>query len=383
MVVGCQETLAKNGGLKEYSVVYTDRALNLMSAPFQEVMKDLSRILTSTYNAKSAIIVPGSGSFAMESVARQLATGKKAMVIRNGFFSFRWSDIFDQAQGGIVSESIVLAARTVDDSDSPQVAPVPIDEAVAAILKEKPEIFFAPHVETSTGIILPDDYIKALGEAVHSVGGIFIIDGIAAGMVWSDMKELGIDVYITAPQKGWSGPACAGIVMLGERGYDAVTETTSTSMTLNLKKWRDIMESYTNGGFGYYCTMPTDSLRIFRDVALEIEAFGFAKGKEGQIRMGSEIRAMLKNKGIKSVAADGFGAPGVIVSYSPNADKAIAGKFKAQGLQIAAGVPWKINEPEGLGSKTFRLGIFGLDKIKNIEEVKNTLEKAIDDMNVL
>ena len=219
-----------SGGLKEFSVVYTDRALNHMSAPFIEVMNDLNDLLKGVYNAAATVILPGSGTYGMEAVARQFARGEKALVVRNGYFSYRWTDIFEQTQ--IASEVVVLKATldtTDTDASRPHVKPLPIDTIVASIKKEKPKVVFAPHVETSTGIILPDEYISRVSRAVHDVGGLFVLDCIASGTVWVDMKATGVDAILSAPQKGWTGPACSSLMMLSERGEHATRNTTSTS----------------------------------------------------------------------------------------------------------------------------------------------------------
>jgi aspartate aminotransferase-like enzyme len=361
-------------GLLEYSVVYTDRALNHMSQSFQGDMRYIASTLKSVYAAEQVAIVPGSGTFGMEAVARQFATGKKTLVIRNGFFSFRWTQILEM--GSISSSSTVLKARQAQTGDQEAFAPPPIAEVVAAIASEKPAVVFAPHVETSAGIILPNDYIKAVTDAVHAVGGIFVLDCIASGCLWVDMKAMGVDVLISAPQKGWSGPPCCGLVMMGERGVAALEASTSTSFACDLKKWRDIMAAYINGGHAYHATMPTDSIAEFAAVMRETEDYGFAKVKEEQQELGDAVRALLASKGIKSVAAEGFGAPGVVVSYTQDAAIQNGSKFVALGMQIAAGVPLMCDEPEGF--RTFRLGLFGLDKLHNVARSVASLDAALD-----
>ena len=360
-------------GLLEYSVVYTDRALNHMSQSFQGDMRYISSTLKSVYAADQVAIVPGSGTFGMEAVARQFATGKKTLVIRNGFFSYRWTQILDM--GSIATSSTVLKARQAQTGDQEAFAPAPIDEVVAAIARDKPAVVFAPHVETSAGIILPNDYIKAVTDAVHAVGGIFVLDCIASGCLWVDMKALGVDVLISAPQKGWSGPPCCGLVMMSGAGVVALEATTSTSFACDLKKWRDIMVIYENGGHAYHATVPTDAIAGFATVMRETEAYGFDKVKSEQQELGDAVRALLASKGIKSVAAEGFGAPGVVVSYTQDAAVQNGSKFAALGMQIAAGVPLMCDEPEGF--RTFRLGLFGLDKLHNVERSVATLDKAL------
>ncbi len=363
-------------GLLEYSVVYTDRALNHMSQSFQGVMKDISATLKEVYNAHAAIVVPGSGTFGMESVARQFATGKKCLVIRNGWFSFRWTQIFEM--GDIPSEHIVMKARQLDDEVQSPFQPAPIAEVVDKIKAEKPAAVFAPHVETSSGMILPDDYLRAVSEAVHSVDGLFVLDCIASGTLWVDMQECGVDVLISAPQKGWSGPPCAGLVMLSEAALELLETTESTSFAMDLKKWLQIMQAYENGAHAYHATMPTDALRQFRDVMLETREIGFDKVKLCQQELGDKVRVLLTNKGIKSVAAEGFQAPGVVVSYTEDAGFQSGQKFAAIGMQIAAGVPLQCDERDALNS--FRLGLFGLDKLQDVDRAVAKLDKALNEV---
>jgi alanine-glyoxylate transaminase/serine-glyoxylate transaminase/serine-pyruvate transaminase len=363
------------GGLLEYSVVYTDRALNHMSRPFQEIMKNLNQTLKEAYNATSVVIMPGSGTYGMEAVARQWCTGKKALVLRNGYFSYRWTDIFEQT--GIPSETIVMRGVPVDaENKQPYFQPPPIEEVVKTIMTEKPAVVFAPHVETSTGIILPDDYIKKVATAVHAHGGLFVLDCIASGHIWVDMKETGVDAILSAPQKGWTGPACSSVIMLGERGTHATRNTTSTSMVINMRKWLEVMDSYVNGGFAYYTTMPTDALSLFNAAAKETQKIGFAEVKKMAWTLGMETRKMMESKGLKSVAAPGFQAPGVVVSYTPEPN--MFNIFKGKGMQIAAGVPFMINEPAG--NFTFRIGLFGLDKVVNKQRTIDILEDKLDEI---
>jgi aspartate aminotransferase-like enzyme len=360
-------------GLLEYSVVYTDRSLNHMSQSFQATMNDISQSLKKVYNAKSVAIVPGSGTFAMEAVARQFATGKNCLVIRNGWFSFRWSQIFDM--GNIPAKSTVLKARPVSDGSQSAFAPAPIEEVVATILAEKPDIVFAPHVETSAGIILPNDYLCAVTEAVHSVGGLFVLDCVASGTIWVDMKACGVDVLISAPQKGWSGSPCSGLVMMSELARERIESTTSSSFACDLRKWLQIMEAYENGGHAYHATMPTDALTSFRNVMNETGDFGFEKAHVKQQELGDRVRALLKSKGVKSVAASGFEAPGVVVSYTTDKEIQTGKKFMTAGLQIAAGVPLQCDEPADFS--TFRIGLFGLDKLMYVDRTVAKLEIAL------
>ena len=360
-------------GLLEYSVVYTDRSLNHMSKSFQTVMNDISVTLKKVYNANSVVVVPGSGTFGMEAVARQFANGKKCLVIRNGWFSFRWTQIFDK--GKIPSRSIVMKARRTQEGRQAPFAPAPIDEVVAAIKTEKPDLVFAPHVETSAGIILPEDYIKAVAKAVHSVGGMFVLDCIASGTVWVDMESSGVDVLISAPQKGWSASPCCALVMLSALGRERIENTESSSFACDLLKWLNIMEAYENGGHAYHATMPTDSLRRFRDIMKETEEYGFEKVHAEQKELGEKVREMLAAKGFKSVAAKGFEAPGVVVSYTDDKGIHTGKKFAEIGFQVAAGVPLQCDEPEDY--QTFRLGLFGLDKLHNVERTVDNLAKAL------
>jgi aspartate aminotransferase-like enzyme len=361
-------------GLLEYSVVYTDRALNHMSQNFQVVMRDVSAILKEVYNAKSACVVPGSGTYGMEAVARQFASGKNVMVLRNGWFSYRWTQIFEM--GSIPAKETVLKARRLGTDKQSPFAPMPIEEVVAAIHKEKPEVFFAPHVETSSGMILPTAYMRAIADAVHSVGGIFVLDCIASGTIWVDMVEAGVDVIVSAPQKGWSGSPCCALIAMSELARTRIDSTTSTSYACDLKKWLNIMETYEAGGHAYHTTMPTDALRRVRDTMLETKAYGFAKVKAEQQKLGDDVRAMFKSRGIKSVAASGFEAPGVVVSYTEDAGIQSSKKFLAVGLQTAAGVPLMCDE--GADFQTFRIGLFGLDKLHNIERSVKSLSDALD-----
>ncbi len=361
-------------GLEEFSVVFTDRSLNHMSKAFQEVMRDISGLLKEVYNADAVALVPGGGSYAMESVARQFTTGRRALVVRNGWFSFRWSQIFDM--GGFAGDVTVAMARQTGNGATSPFAPAPIAEVTEAIRQNRPDVVFAPHVETAAGMILPDDYLKALAAAAHEVGALFVLDCIASGCVWIDMKAVGVDVLISAPQKGWSASPSAGLVMLSEAASKRLEETTSNSFTLDLKKWRAIMAAYESGGHAYHATMPTDALRSFRDTMLETRDHGFARLKEAQWRLGDTVRAGLAARGIRSVAAEGYAAPGVVVSYTDDPDVQNGKKFLAKGVQIAAGVPLQVGEPAGF--RTFRLGLFGLDKLYDVDGTVARVVSALD-----
>ena len=361
-------------GLLEFSVVFTDRSLNHMSKSFQQVMRDISATLKTVYNADHVALVPGGGTYAMEAVARQLATGQKAMVVRNGFFSFRWSQIFEF--GSIPSSETVLKARRSGNEVTAPFAPAPVDEVVARIRDEAPAVVFAPHVETASGMILPDDYIAKVAAAVHEAGGLFVLDCIASGCAWVDMKALGVDVLISAPQKGWSASPSAGLVMMNDAAKERVEAAASTSFAIDLKKWLTIMQAYENGGHAYHATMPTDALSKFRDIMLETQGIGFDVLKEAQWDLGTKVRALLAARGFKSVAADGFGAPGVVVCYTDDAGIQNGSKFAAEGVQIAAGVPLQCDE--GPDYKSFRLGLFGLDKLADVDATVARLEAALD-----
>ncbi|HEX2519147.1 MAG TPA: aminotransferase class V-fold PLP-dependent enzyme [Castellaniella sp.] len=363
-------------GLLEYSVVYTDRALNHMSQAFQGVMRDISRTLKTVYGAHSAIVVPGSGTFGMEAVARQFASGKRALVIRNGWFSYRWTQIFEV--GNIPSDSRVLKARPIEAGNQPFFAPPPVDEVVAAVREFKPDVVCAAHVETASGIRLPDDYIRAVADAVHAVGGLFVLDCIASGTIWVNMHDLHVDVLVSAPQKGWTSSACCGLVMLGEEARKRIESTQSTSFACDLRKWLGVMEAYEKGGHAYYTTLPTDSLTILRDVMAETEQYGFDRVRDEQQQLGDDVRKLLRRRGFKSVAAPGFEAPGVVVSYTSDEGIHTTSKFAQVGVQAAAGVPLACDEPQGF--KTFRIGLFGLDKLHNVQRTVDTLAKALDRM---
>lgn len=361
-------------GLLEYSVVYTDRALNHMSARFQDVMNDVSSMLREVYHAEAAVVVPGNGTCGMEAVARQFANDADVLVVRNGFFSYRWSQILET--GRITDRVTVLKARPIGDGDQAPFAPPPIDEVEEAIARIRPAVVCVPHVETASGILLPDDYLTRIGTATAAVGGLFVLDCIAAGVVWADMSALGVDVLVTAPQKGWSAePGCA-MVCLSNRALEALERTQSTSFALDLKKWREIMVAYEKGGYAYHATMPTGVIRGLRDAMAETRDHGFEAVREQQFALGRKVRALLAERGFPSVAAPGFEAPGVVVSYTTDPDIRTGRKFLDQGLQIAAGVPLQCDEPSTFS--TFRIGLFGLDKLTDIEGTVARLSSAID-----
>ena len=360
-------------GLVEYSVVYTDRSVNHMSLSFREVMTDISSTLKEVYNADAVAVVPGSGTFGMEAVARQFATNQNVMVIRNGWFSYRWTQILEM--GSIASSHTVSMANPVRDEEQAPFAPPDLDLVLTKIHEEKPKVVFAPHVETSAGMLLPDGYISQVADATHQSGGIMVLDCIASGALWVDMKKTGVDVIVSAPQKGWSGTPCCALVMMSQRALDILQSTESSSFACDLKKWREIMEAYENGGHAYHATMPTDGLKTFRDVMKETQGLGFEAMKEAQIELGNKIRAVLEEHGYKSVAADGYKSPGVIVSYTNDPAIKSGAKFSQAGMQIAGGVPLKCGEPEDFS--TFRIGLFGLDKLTNIQRTVETFASTL------
>ena len=360
-------------GLLEYSVVFTDRALNHMSRKFQRVMRDIGDVLKEAYHARSAIVVPGSGTFGMEAVARQFAGDQSVLVIRNGWFSYRWTEIFDRGQ--IPSQQTVLKARAVKPGRQAAFAPPPLHEVVAAIREHRPAVVFAPHVETSSGILLPDAYLSGVAAAVHEVGGLFVLDCIASGALWVDMQATGVDVLLSAPQKGWSGSPCCAFVMLGEGARKAIDATRSSSFAVDLKKWLQIMEAYEGGSHAYHATMPTDALAKTRDAMLETRDYGFDRLRAEQLDLGRKVRTMLVANGLGSVAAEGFQAPGVVVSYTDDEGLSSGKAFVGEGLQAAAGVPLKCDEPADF--RTFRIGLFGLDKLHHADRSVANLESAL------
>ncbi|MBK0329080.1 alanine--glyoxylate aminotransferase family protein [Rhodobacteraceae bacterium F11138] len=361
-------------GLEEFSVVFTDRSLNHMSQQFQQVMRDISDLLKQVYNADAVAVIPGGGTYAMEAVARQFARNAGVLVVRNGWFSYRWSQIIET--GGLTAKNRVMKARQTGNTSPAPFAPAPIDDVVAEIRETRPDVVFAPHVETAAGVILPDDYITAMAQAAHEVGALMVLDCIASGCVWVDMKSTGVDVLISAPQKGWSASPCAGLVMMSERAETRLQETSSDSFAIDLKKWRQMMVAYEEGGHAYHATMPTDALRDFRDTMLETRDYGFDRLCAAQWALGDGVRSMLAEKGIVSVAAEGFGAPGVVVSYTDDAAIQNGSKFAAKGMQIAAGVPLQCDEPAEF--QTFRLGLFGLDKLYDVDATIARLRRVID-----
>lgn len=363
-------------GLMEFSVVFTDRSLNHMSQSFQHVMNDISGMLKSVYSAQGVAIVPGGGTYAMEAVARQFATNRKALVVRNGWFSYRWTQIFEA--GDIPASSTVLKARRTGNQSQAPFSPAPIEDVVKTILDEQPDVVFAPHVETSSGIMLTEDYIRQVTTAVHSYGGMFVLDCIASGTVWLNMADLGIDVLISAPQKGWSASPSSGLVMMNDTAIERLGQTQSTSFACDLGKWFQIMQAYENGGHAYHATMPTDALVKFRDAMVEAREIGFETLKANQLELGAKVRELLAASGFPSVAAAGFEAPGVVVSYTEDAGVQNGSKFSSQGMQIAAGVPLQCDEPDDF--RTFRLGLFGLDKLQDVDGAVDKIRAALADL---
>jgi aspartate aminotransferase-like enzyme len=364
-------------GLLEYSVVFTDRSLNHMSKAFQQVMREIHATLCEVYHADRAVVVPGGGTYAMEAVARQFATGETVLVVRNGFFSYRWTQIFEA--GSIPAREIVMKARRTGEGGAPQpFAPAPIDEVVAAIRAERPALVFAPHVETASGMILPDDYVRAMADAVHAVGGLLVLDCIASGCVWIDMAATGVDILLSAPQKGWSAPPSAGLVMMNAAALERCRARRTTSFAVDLGKWTTIMEAYLDGGHAYHATMPTDALRSFHAAMAETRAAGFERLRAAQWEQGEAVRAMLAQRGLRSVAAPGYAAPGVVVVFTDDAEMQSGRPFAALGLQVAAGVPLMVDE--GPDYRSFRIGLFGLDKLRDVPASLQRLSAAFDQL---
>ena len=361
-------------GLLEYSVVFSDRSLNSMSDAFGQVMRDISRIMKTAYGAVSVAVVPGGGTYGMEAIARQFTTDANVLVIRNGWFSFRWSQIIEA--GRLATSTTVLAARQLEDTSDAPFAPIPLDEIIAAIRSEKPDVVCCPHVETSAGLMVPDSFISAVADAVHEHGGLFVLDCVASGTVFVNLEKTGVDVLLTAPQKGWSASPCAALVVMSPHGRARLDDTTSSSFANDLKKWTQIMETYEGGAHAYHATMPTDALRHFRDALVEAEAYGLEALKEAQIRLGRKVRDLMDSYQYKSVAATGFEAPSVVVCFAPNVDIKTGKAFAAQGLQIAAGVPLECGEREDYAS--FRIGLFGMDKLTDIDRTVAHLETALE-----
>ncbi|SFR76111.1 aspartate aminotransferase [Marinobacter daqiaonensis] len=360
-------------GLLEYSVVFNDRSLNHMSAVFQQVMRDISGTLKRVYNAEGAVVVPGGGSFGMEAVARQFAGDRNCLVLRNGWFSYRWSQIFEM--GRIPARETVLQARPIDDRHQAPYQPAAIDDVVKTILEEKPDLVFAPHVETASGMVLPDDYLRAIGDAVRQVDGMFVLDCVASGALWVDMQACGVDVLISAPQKGWSASPCAALIALSGRALDRIEQTTSSSFAADLKKWFNIMRAYEDGSHAYHATMPTDTLAMLRDAMKETEAAGPDQLKARQWELGQRVRDLFAEAGFNSVAAKGFEAPGVVVLYTDDINLHNTSLFREQGLQTAAGVPLMCGEPEDF--RSFRIGLFGLEKLNHMDRTVDNLREAL------
>jgi alanine-glyoxylate transaminase/serine-glyoxylate transaminase/serine-pyruvate transaminase len=361
-------------GLLEFSVVYTDRALNHMSKRFVGVMQDILSTLKGVYGAQTAVLVPGSGTFGMEAVVRQFANREKVLIVRNGFFSYRWSQILDM--GGMGNGAVVCQARQQGSGAQAPWAPCPAEEVAAAIRTEKPRVVFAPHVETASGIIISDDYLRTVGAAAREVGALFVLDCIASGAMWVDMRATNVDVLISAPQKGWSSSPCCAMVMLGERARAAIDATSSSSFACDLKKWMQIAEGYEKGQHAYHATMPTDALVRLRDVMLEARAYGFEKLRAEQVELGAKVRKLLESRGFPSVAAEGWKAPGVVVSYTTDPDIHSGRKFIAAGLQTASGVPLQCGE--GADFRTFRMGLFGLEKWHNVDRTVGHVAAALE-----
>ena len=366
-------------GLLEFSVVYTDRALNHMSKKFVGVMQDVLATLKEVYHANTAVLIPGSGTFGMEAVARQFANREKVLIVRNGWFSYRWTQIFD-ADAGLGGGSIVCKARKQGEGSQDPWAPCPAADVAETIRVERPKVVFAPHVETASGIMLPDDYLSTVADAAHEVGALFVLDCVASGAMWVDMEKTGVDVLISAPQKGWSSSPCCAMVMLSARAREAIEHTQSSSFSCDLKKWMLIAEGSEKGQHAYHTTMPTDALLRLRDVMLETREYGFAKVREEQIELGRKVRMLLESRGFPSVAMEGYKAPGVVVSYTTDPEIQSSRAFLKVGLQTASGVPLQCDE--GPDFKSFRIGLFGLEKWHDPDRTVGHLSKALDDIGI-
>ena len=365
-------------GLLEYSVIFSDRSLNMMSMNFRQVMQDISKELKNVYNAQSTAIVPGSGTFGMEAIARQFGNGEKCLILRNGWFGFRFTEIF--RRGKIASEVKPIFAIEKENAEGQNIkrdySPPPLKTIVDEILSFKPKLVYATHVETSTGIIIPDEYIKGIGEATKSIGGLFVLDCVASGSLFVDMEILGIDLLLTAPQKGWSSTPCAGVIMLNKNAREKIKKTTSSSYSCDLHKWLTVMESYEDNNYTYHTTFPTDGLKNFRTNILEIKKIGYQKTTDLQIQLGQKMRKLTEDFGYVSVAAKGYKAPTVIVNYTSEEDMKSGKKFADLGVQIAAGMPLEIGEPSDFMS--FRIGLFGIDKLLNIDRTVENFKAALE-----
>lgn len=361
-------------GLLEYSVVFTDRSLNHMSRRFIGVMQDIIDVLRTTYQAHTVAIVPGGGTYGMESIARQLATGRRCLVVRNGLFSYRWSQILQA--GSITDDVTVCKARSVRGEHQSPWQPAPLADVVDQIRRERPAVVFAPHVETSAGLVLPDDYLRALSDATHEVGGLLVLDCVASGSLWVDMTDVGVDVLLSAPQKGWSGSPCAGYVMLSEVGCRAVEASTSSSFAMDLAKWLSISEAYMQGQAPYHATLPTDSLAHNLELMAQAQDLGLETLRKAQVDLGTRVRKLLADRGLPSVAAVGFDAASVVVVHTDNSELRTGASLRAAGIQVAAGVPLMCDEPDNFS--TVRLGLFGLDKLSDLDGTVSRLEAGLD-----
>ncbi|MFH4355460.1 MAG: aminotransferase class V-fold PLP-dependent enzyme [Neisseriaceae bacterium] len=360
-------------GLLEFSVVYTNRALNHMSRAFQEVLRDLSCGLKEVYHAQHVAIVPGNGTTGMEAVVRQLAKGKKCLCLRNGFFNFRWSQILNLSQ--LCSAEVVIKAQSVSAVHYSAYVPATLEEVIKRIREERPNLVFATHVETSSGIRLTEAYIKEVARVTHEVGGWLIVDSIASGATWLDMQELNIDLLLTAPQKCWASTPCCALIMVNGAMRQYIDQTQSDSFALDLKKWFETMEVYERGGFAYYATMPTDSLKQLRDSMAEAKKLGLKNLKIQQEVLGREVRKLLKMRGFSLVADDAFAAWSIVVAYTDDLNIHSGKKWAEVGVQISSGVPLQCDEPSDF--TTFRIGLLGWDKLNSVASTVAELEQAI------
>ena len=166
------------------------------------------------------------------------------------------------------------------------------------------------------------------------------------------------------------------MVAMSDRAREKIESTQSSSFSMDLKKWLQIVETYEKGAHVYHTTMPTDALKILRNVMKETQDLGFDLLKAKQLELGTKVRALMESKGYPSVAAKGFQAPGVVVSYTKDPEIQSGKKFIALGLQTAAGVPLQCDERPDF--RTFRIGLFGLEKLEHVDRTVQHLEKALE-----
>mmetsp|Transcript_8370 Transcript_8370/g.23591 ORF Transcript_8370/g.23591 Transcript_8370/m.23591 type:complete len:374 (+) Transcript_8370:197-1318(+) len=359
--------------LQEFTPIVTTPYTNIVDPSFKACMHGISNQFKKIFNAHSVVILPGSGTFAMEAVARQFATNKRALVVVNGYFGYRWHEIL--TQGSITSKITLLRGIPTSGEGTTSYRPPLEDTVIETMKRDGTEILLLSHIDTSTGIMLPPSYIKTLAAAAHSQGAFVVLDCIASGCVWADMKEYGLDAIITAPQKAFYAPAATGIVCLSERARSMMgTEEGSTSFSLDLAKWANVMEQYESGNFAYHTTLPTTAIEQFGRSLSELEAFGFPQLEKAQMTLGQLVRTALVKRGYKSVAAPGFEGPTVLVFHCADST-AMVQLFKQEGFKIAGGFSFFLGEKEK--PKTFRLGLFGLDKLRDVHGTARNLDAVL------